>query len=342
MLHFLNKSRHQFFKLIFLVLLMETGLVRGQDMHFTQVYAAPIFLNPAFTGANACSRFTLMNRTQWPGVTNPYKSFMLAFDHSLYSFPIGIGMIMGVDEAGAGGLRTTVIKPSFSYEAKIKKHYSLRLAIQPGIGIKSVNFNNLLFGDQIYRGGSSVKTVETPVQSKAYFDFSTGALFTSSNYWAGLSLNHLNMPNESFLNDLPQRLPIEYSVQLGAKIDLNKEEREVHQKKYFSPVLHYRRQNKFDQLDLGFYFTKHIFTLGLWYRGIPVLKAYKPGYQNNDALAIIVGIQTDKMKIGYSYDQTISNLNTVSRGAHEITLSYQLCNPKKRKPKLVLVSCPKF
>ena len=107
-------------------------------------------------------------------------------------------------------------------------------------------------------------------------------------------------------------------------------------------MLHYRAEGKFDQFDIGFYFTEHIFTVGFWYRGIPGLKAYKPGYANNDALAIIAGLQTERIKIGYSYDMTISNLSTVSKGAHEITLSFQLCNPKKRKTRLVLVSCPKF
>ncbi len=318
------------------------GFINAQEMHFTQLYSAPVFLNPAFTGANACSRFSMVSRVQWSGMIDPYKTMLISFDHSPYAYPIGLGMIVGVDEAGAGTLRTTVVKPSFAYEARIKKLYHLRLAVQPGIGIKSINFNSLLFGDQIYRGGNGVKTVETPMSSKTYFDFGTGAVFTGSNFWTGLAFSHLNMPDESFLKTTVQRMPIEYRLQAGAKLDLNKGERDPLEKKYFSPVIHYSGQNKFDQVDVGFYYSKQIFTVGLWYRGIPGLKAYKKGYQNNDAIAIIAGIQTTRLKIGYSYDQTISDLATVSKGAHEITLSYQICNPKKRRSRLVLISCPKF
>ena len=83
-------------------------------------------------------------------------------------------------------------------------------------------------------------------------------------------------------------------------------------------------------------------TAGIWYRGIP-LKHYAPGYANNDAFAIIVGVKTDRLNIGYSYDITISRLSTkLSHGAHEITASYQLCKVKKKKKYRLLLPCPKF
>ncbi|PBQ33748.1 hypothetical protein CNR22_18830 [Sphingobacteriaceae bacterium] len=328
-------------KLSFLILLLQLQRSVAQDIQFTQFYAAPMYLNPAFTGANACSKVTLIYRSQWPGISNVYTSKLVSAEHGIKNSNFGMGITFAQDDAGSGNLKTTLINPSVSYQAKINRVSAIRFGLQPGFAIKSINFNNLVFGDQIYRGGN-VATVEQLPQSKAYFDLGAGALYINSDYWVGVSAYHLTQSNESFYNDPLNTLPVKYSLHMGTKYDLDKEEKEKRLKRYISPVIHYRAENKFDQVDLGCYFTKHILTVGLWYRGIPGLKAYKKGYANNDAISLIVGLQTERIKVGYSYDKTISNLSRYSKGAHEVTLSFQLCNPKKRKTKLVLVSCPKF
>lgn len=93
---------------------------------------------------------------------------------------------------------------------------------------------------------------------------------------------------------------------------------------------------------LGCYYSKGVLNIGVWYRGIPIFKAYKKGYPNNDALCFIVGIAKDRIKMGYSYDQTISWLGGNTAGAHELSVSYQMCKPKKKKKKSTLIFCPKF
>lgn len=330
-----------FLKIIGIALLLQAKLIIAQDMHLTQFYASPMYVNPAFTGANVCTRVSLVYRNQWPGVSNSYRSMLMALDHTAKNKNIGIGLMLSSDEAGAGNLKTTVISPAMSYQARLNKRSLLRFGLQSGIAFKSMNFNNLKFGDQIYRGGN-VATLETPTQNKLYFDMAAGALYIYGNHWGGISLYHINRPNDSFYDDPNNRLPVNYSIQIGTKVDLSKGERAEQHKTYLLPVLHYNGQNKFDQIDLGVYLTRHIFTLGAWYRGIPGLKSYRHGYQNNDAMAFICGLQTEKIKVGYSYDITVSNLSHISNGAHEVTLSFQLCNAKTRKPKYQLIYCPKF
>ena len=51
---------------------------------------------------------------------------------------------------------------------------------------------------------------------------------------------------------------------------------------------------------------------------------------NSDALSILLGYQRDKIKIGYAYDITLSNVQRVSNGTHEIFVRY--CIPIKVKP----------
>lgn len=327
--------------IVFFIFVVYMNDVKGQDMHFTQFYSSPLYLNPAFAGANVCSRVSLTYRNQWPGISQTYRSFLFSGDHFIQKYNIGVGMLFGNDVAGTGELKTTIINNLISYGIKISKKWAMRGGFQPGIGIRSINFNNLYFGDQIARGGN-VPTLETPTQKKVYVDIGAGGLIYSEMFWFGSSFYHLTRPNTSLL-DGETIMPIKYSVHGGAKIPLNKGENDPIQKKFVSPAFHYRGQKKFDQFDIGLYYTQYVFNLGLWYRGIPGLKAYKPGYQNNDAVAIIVGVQADRLNVGYSYDITISKLSGLSHGAHEITCAYQLCKLKKKSKKYGLViPCPKF
>lgn len=322
-------------------MLLKVLPVLSQDMHFSQFYASPLYLNPAFAGANVCSRFSLTYRNQWPGVSTAYKSYLGSFDHCFSKNNIGVGLQFASDISGTGGLKTTMINPLISYETTLSRKYSLRFGVQPGVTMKSIEMSKLTFGDQLYRGGN-VTTVESPTLSRTFFDFGAGAIFYGSNFWIGTSAYHLNKPNESLFGISNTRLPIRYSVHGGYKYNLNQDEKPGDIKKTLTAAFNYRGQEKFDQFDIGVYYTRSILNIGLWYRGIPVLKSYKPGYKNNDAFVLIIGLEMERFNIGYSYDITISELSTVTKGSHEITLSFQMCKIKQKKKKLQLISCPKF
>lgn len=315
--------------------------VKGQDMHFTQFYASSMYLNPAFTGAGVCSRVSATYRNQWPGIKVGYSSQLVSFDHYIRKYNTGVGLLVARDVAGSGDLQRTIINPSFAYEANLTRKLALRFGIQPGVGFSSINFNKLVFGDQIARGGQNVPTIEDAPQSVTYFDINTGVLLYATNTWFGVSFFHINEPDESFLGSgNPSLLPIKYSAHGGYKFLLNEE---IDNEKSVSLAFNYRGQKKFDQLDVGGYYTRDIFNVGLWYRGIPFLKQYAPGYANNDAISVIVGFKTNIMSFGYSYDFTISRLsNSISNGAHELTVSYQFCQLGKLRKKLIFVPCPSF
>ena len=124
-----------YFKIVrcVLILYLSIGLSVAQDMHFTQFYSSPLYLNPAFTGANVCSRVALTYRNQWPGISTAYKSYLFSADHYLDKYHLGIGLLLGNDEAGTGQLRTTIVVPSVAYEARLNKTIAVRLGVQPGI-----------------------------------------------------------------------------------------------------------------------------------------------------------------------------------------------------------------
>lgn len=345
----MNKNHRRKNKFLTLCATVCSLLVAGQDIQFTQFYASPLYLNPAFAGANVCSRLMSNYRNQWPGIKKAYTSYSVAFDHSVPKLNSGIGFLATNDVAGTGSLRTTSFYGLYSYEMWINRKWAARAGVQAGGTLRGINFGNLIFADQIARGNAPV-TVEIPTASKFFFDVSAGALVYNRQYWFGATAHHLTTPNQSLIGG-ESLLPIKFSFHTGINLPVGSgafKKKKSDAKNYVSPALNYKAQAKFDQLDVGFYYTYSPLVLGVWYRGIPVLKNYEPQFINHDAIAFIIGIEANDFKFGYSYDVTISKLGTASSGAHEVSVAYQFCDfyqLKKRKKKVrqnFIVPCAKF
>ena len=73
--------RHLFL-LGFLVLLL--NYTHAQDPVFSQFYATPMQLNPAFAGTTYAPRITLNYRNQWPSWPNAYTTY--AFNDVEFSY----------------------------------------------------------------------------------------------------------------------------------------------------------------------------------------------------------------------------------------------------------------
>ena len=54
--------------------------LNAQDPKFSQFYANPIYLNPAFAGTNVCGRLHLNIRDQWPAIQGAYAAYSASYD----------------------------------------------------------------------------------------------------------------------------------------------------------------------------------------------------------------------------------------------------------------------
>ena len=312
----------------------------GQDFQLTQFYANPTYLNPALTGSNSDTRIIASYRNQWPGLPGSFNTFLISADHYLHRFHSGVGIVLTKDKAGSMGLGTNSAGFNYAFDYRLNQYWSAAIGIRFSYFYRSLDFNKLVFGDQIVRDAST--SIQNSFPEKIhFFDFSSGLILFSSNTWFGFSVDHVLTPNESFLGKTAD-LPLKGSVHGGKNIYLEKVgsgQRAL--KPYFMVAFNYKYQEKFDQLDLGVYLKQPKFFIGLWYRGIPLFKQYAPGYANNDALAILVGGPYKKATISYSYDLTISRLAGTSGGSHEISVTYYIHNPKKpKKTKKKIIPCP--
>lgn len=324
----------------------------AQDPQFTQFYAAPLYLNPAFAGSALAPRITANYRNQWPAITN-YVTTMVGLDHYIEKYNSGVGLLLMNDSQGQGRIQSTEIGLQYAYQFQVGEETFVRLGLQGSYVNRNINYFGLTTGDQFTDRGFITGSVSTDpalqggMPKNKYLDFSTGGLFYSDWFWIGASAHHINRPDQSFFVAGRDRLPTKFSFQTGLRIPLGSfsglgddADREIS----FSPVLLYKQQGKYSQLDLGAYLTYAPLTIGLYYRGIP-FKRYNQTINNHDAVAVLAGYRMDKFSIGYSYDVTISTLGN-SGGSHELSLSYIFEKPEGRRSGVrrrdKKLPCPKF
>lgn len=327
-------------KLLPVIMVWMVVPAKAQDAQFTQFYASPMYLNPAFTGLTFEHRFVANYRNQWLGVKTAYQTAMVTYDYNMTDLNSGLGFTVMQDRSGTAGLTHTQVGASYSYHFKINKFAEIRMGANLNFNMKRIDFNKLRFNDQIATG-SGVSVEATNYEPLNFMDFAAGALLNSTEYWLGLSAKHLTQPNSSLVGDKVP-LPLSISLHGGYRFILEQKSR-VDLRKYVSPAFNLRHEAKYDQLDIGVYYFHMPLNVGLWYRGLP-FKKYAPTYGSRESIALLIGLDLSPklVRIGYSFDLTVSRLGVAnSLGAHEISIIYEIAKKRKRN-KRVLVSCPKF
>jgi len=314
-----------------IVLIISTTLFLGvseqafaQDPEFTQFYANPLYLNPAFAGTARCPRLNLNYRNQWPGISGTYITYSASYDQHIDGIAGGIGLLVTNDKAGQGTLTTTNVSGMYSYLLNINREFSMKFGLQATWFQKKIDWTKLNFGDMIdERRGFVYNTNEVPgLNSKSNVDFSAGMLGYSKRYFFGFAVHHITEPDEGLIGT--SKLPMKITGHAGAVLPIGSKSSETS----ISPNVLFQKQQDFQQLNLGLYVTKGSIVGGLWYR-------------NMDAFILLVGFQHNMFKAGYSYDVTVSRLTNATAGSHEISFSMQFeCRPKKKKYRTV--SCPSF
>ncbi len=310
--------------------LIGTSKLLAQDPTFTQFYSNPVYLNPALAGSSGCPRVALNYRNEWPQLSGNYVTYAAAYDSYFKNISGGVGLIALHDVQGQGTIQTSMIGASYSNYLKVNRKFRLMFGAQAAYYQKYLDWSKLTFGDMIDpRRGFIYQTGDVPRGNgrHGFFDVSAGIVGFSKNFYFGAAFHHLNRPDESMILG-QSKLPIKITGHLGANIKLGQRGR-YSSTTFLSPNIIYQNQNGFQQLNIGAYLKYESFTIGAWYR-------------NKDAFIMTVGINTDKYRIGYSYDLTVSQLgNGVSGGSHEVSLGINL-KCKKPARDFRRISCPSF
>ena len=315
---------------------------KAQDPQFSQFYAAPLLLNPGFTGTTEMHRFNVIGRVQWANVPNPYKTMAASYDYNMAKLNSGFGILLMRDQAGDGNLSRTTAGGHYAYKIRTRSGWTVSPGLQFGYVLGSIDPKQYYFPFEAQYGSDNIDY--DPIQlneTKGYFDFGTGLLVYNKLAWGGVSVYHLNEPNESLV-DGEAKVNAKWSAHGGVRINLYNGPMKKDRISSIAPSFIYKKQGKAQQLDLGLHFHYNPIMAGFWYRGVVVRDEFELPRQ--DAVSFLFGIRMPTFDVGYSYDFTISSLGAGSGGSHEVSLVYQLKTAESRKVKRKekFIPCPTF
>ncbi len=323
--------KKKYLQSLFFILIFST-FVTAQDNVFSQFYAAPLQLNPAFTGNTYTPHFALNYRNQWPSFKNAYVTYAATYDQFFEPLNSGFGLMVTSDNLGNGVYKENSVGGFFAYRLKINSDWKLKIGVEATFAQRQLNFDKLTFGDQIDKlygfsdgAGNANPTGENrPSQlTKSFLDISSGLLVYSKQFYGGLTVKHLNTPDYHFfgINKNSYRgLPFRTTLHAGWEIPIQKETR--HSLPIFvSPSVIATQQGNFRQVNAGAYLGLGMFYTGAWFRHT---------FTNSDAVIFLVGVKKDWLKVGYSYDVTVSKLAAYNTGgSHELSLILNFDGPEE-------------
>lgn len=318
----------------------------AQDIHFSQFFASPLTTNPANTGSfDGDYRVGGNYRGQWASVPVPYHTVAAYGDMSFhkqgpYHFYPAAGISLQHDAAGDGNLQMNKVYLSgVGYYGFDKfKTTTLAVGIQIGLVQKSIDFPKLYFGNQWNEIAfdQQLPTGEPNVaQQMIYPDVSVGASFNYGlsdmiNWHAGLSVAHINQPNETFYSGATNKIGMRPQANAGATIVLNDEW-------LVYPSVYFASEKKASEFLLGSLISYQLETAGNKSR------IYAGAFtRTSDAIIGVTGYEINNLRFFFSYDVTVSDLKTYnhSRGAGEISISY--IGSFFHNNSLMDMPCPRF
>jgi type IX secretion system PorP/SprF family membrane protein len=298
--------------------------VRAQDPVYSQFFASPLQLNPAFAGHALAPFIALNHRRQWPGLGPAYITTSASYDQFSRKTNSGIGISILTDDAGQGILKRNDVSATYAYRVQMTKNYYAKMGIEVGMIQHRLDWQKLVFYDMIDPETGLTTMNGVPIASgevapdrltTTVLDLSSGLLFYSQKSYLGISAKHLNTPNTYFLriNDrLNNGLFTRWTVHSGYQITL-KEANRRRPESYLSPNVMFVKQGPAWQLNAGLYASTFVLSAGAWYRVS----------SNADAMIFYLGVKPGIFKVGYSFDFTVSSLGqNVTDGTHEFSLVF--------------------
>lgn len=294
-------------KALFIVLLFSMAKFAGaQDFpQFSQYINMQGLINPAYNGTRGVYSGLMVYRHQWAGFSAAPRT--LGFNMH--------GPIPGVDRLSGGlvlisdgyGLNDQVdVSLAASYYINLTQELKLSFGMQGGMNSYSFNFADLVTPDP---GSDDVYTPDYYLRPNV----GVGAFLYSDRYFVGLSipemLSHSADVSTVSFNTSFDFSTMHYFLYGGYVFDVTQDIKikptALMKSIYGAPI----------EVDLGVYgYYQDYGSVGLSFR------------TGSDVIIFGEVRVWEQLYVGYSYDYSITKLNNISSGSHEISLRIDLDN----------------
>lgn len=327
-----------------ILVIVSPGLVAAQDKLFTQAFAHPVDINPAFSGTiDGRYRVTVAYRDQWRSfIESPYTTMGVYGDIKIVPQErsddfFGAGFSIIADRTAILNVNQNLISLYGSYHKAMnadKKRY-ISAGLNLGIAQRNLNYEDIYFNDQ-FNGLDqySLGTAEIlPANNFAFVDIGLGVSFTSelstySSLSAGISVDHLPGSSISFYKhsleqeeELPdakidRKFTGYLSLELASNEYLSVLPRVIWQQEGPHRMLAAAALVKFDITD----YDNQAFHLG---GGVRLNQFAMEGFKPS-AFYLMAAYELEGLLIGLSHDISTTRLGSISagRGAFELSISF--------------------
>ena len=297
-------------KKVILALLMIMGALisKGQqDPMYSQYIFNLQTVNPAYVGYWQTTAFTLLSRDQWVGLNGHPSTQTFSFQTPLKSENVGIGFNVVLDKVGLE--KRALFNVDYSYKIRLSEKTSLRFGIEGGFTNYSNNLSQYVQNDPndpLFRG---------TVDNKIMPNFGAGMFLSSEKYFLSLSLPKiLENSYQSNVNNFSTTSEVRHFFFAGGLLyDLSEN---LKFKPSFMAKAVAGSPFEYD-LSANFLIADK-FWVGAMYR-------------SGDAVGFNAQwIINKKLRFGYAYDITTTDLQNYSKGVHEVMVTYELVIVKRR------------
>jgi type IX secretion system PorP/SprF family membrane protein len=285
------------------VLLISSSAKAQQDPQFTHYMYNMSVINPAYATDNeGVINIGGLYRTQWVGAVGAPKT-VTAFVHSPIAKKIEMGLSIVSDEIG-DVVKENNIYADFAYVIPVSENNKLSFGLKGGVTLFDANFNGFQYSD----------TAPDPAFAdninQVFPNLGVGTFFFSDKYYIGFSAPNLLKTKHLEHQDAISTIGVEdihYFFTGGYVFDLN-------DRLKLKPAFMAKGVNG---VPLALDLTANMLYNDFFEGGI--------GYRWDDSVSGLVAFYvTPTLRIGYSYDYTLSNLGKYNSGTHEIFLLFDL------------------
>ncbi|HCT30887.1 MAG TPA: hypothetical protein DIW31_09170 [Bacteroidales bacterium] len=282
-----------------------------QEPMYTQYMFNTLSVNPAYTGTTNALNVLALTRLQWVGVEGAPKTYTLAVHTPLNEKKAGVGFSIVSDEIGP--VKNFYLSATYAYRIRITEGTTLSLGLKGGFYNYTVGLSRL---DLTQNNDIAFQQDQ---QKKFHPNMGFGTYYYSDKWYAGIAIPKL------FQNDLTKQAPSSNSLS--------------EMKRHYFLIAGYVFKINQD-LALKPSFVEKVVTGAPLSTDITAQLFYRErfwfgaSYRIGDAVAFLFEMRVnDQLMLGYSYDITLNKLNGMSRGSHEILLSFDFDKFSPRKIK---------
>ena len=277
-----------------------------QDPQYTQYMYNMSIMNPAYAGSKENMTGGFLYRKQWVNIEGAPTTGTF-FINSPVGKNVGLGLSAISDKIGP--VDETNVYADFSYTLNLGGERRLAFGLKGGATMHKIDFNTIYptlpdINDESFSG---------PNPNKSFLNMGTGVFYYTNKYYVALSMPNMLKSNYLDFNGVKYgNETLHYFLTGGYVFDINPDLK-------FKPSTMIKSAINvpvsFD-LSANFLFNNK-FEVGGTYR-------------SQDSFGAMVNYAVNpNLRVGYAYDQIVSDLKISTPSSHEILILFNLNFPKK-------------